>query len=90
MDFNSEFRHPPVNTGDWFLTIFIANIPILGLIMLVVWAIDKNGNPNKANWAKAKLLWYALAAGLGILFLILMGVGAVTGIFDGSFNGFDF
>ncbi len=46
MDFNNEFKHPPVNTGDWFLTIFIANIPLLGLIMLVVWAIDKNGNPK--------------------------------------------
>lgn len=54
--------------------------------MLVVWAIDKNGNPNKANWAKAKLIWYAVAFGLGIIFLILMGVGAVTGVF----NDFDF
>lgn len=90
MDFNNEFKHPPVNTGDWFLTIFIANIPLIGLIMLVVWTIDKNGNPNKANWAKAKLLWYAVAFGLGIIFLILMGIGAVTGIFNGSFDGFDF
>lgn len=89
MDFNNEFKHPSVNTGDWFLTIFIANIPLIGFIMLIVWAIDKNGNPSKANWAKAKLLWFAVVIGLSIVFLILMGIGAVTGIFDG-FPDFDF
>jgi cytochrome bd-type quinol oxidase subunit 1 len=89
MDFNSEFKHPPVTTGDWFLTILVANIPIIGLIMLVVWAIDKQGNPSKANWAKAKLIWYAVAIGLGLLFIILMGIGAVTGMFD-EFNFPDF
>jgi hypothetical protein len=89
MDFNSEFKHPPVTTGDWFLTILVANIPIIGLVMLVVWAIDKQGNPSKANWAKAKLIWYAVAVGLGLIFIILMGIGAVTGVFDGL-NLYDF
>jgi hypothetical protein len=89
MDFNSEFKHPSVTTGDWFLTILVANIPIIGLIMLVVWAIDKQGNPSKANWAKAKLIWYAVAIGLGLIFIILMGIGAVTGMFD-EFNFPDF
>lgn len=89
MDFNSEFKHPPVKTGDWFLTILVANIPVIGLIMLIVWAIDKQSNPSKANWAKAKLIWYAVAIGLGLIFLVLMGIGAVTGIFD-DFNLPDF
>jgi len=82
MDFKNELKHPQVNTGDWFLSIFIANIPVLGLIMLVVWAFDKTGNPNKANWAKAKLIWYAVAMGIGVIFLILMGIGLSAGIFD--------
>lgn len=89
MDFNNEFKHPSVTTGDWFLTILVANIPVIGLIMLVVWAIDKQGNPSKANWAKAKLIWYAVAIGLGLIFIVLMGIGAVTGMFD-EFNFPDF
>ncbi|MCH7409745.1 hypothetical protein MM239_10095 [Belliella sp. DSM 111904] len=82
MDFNQDFQHPPVNTSDWFLTVFIANIPIIGFIMLIVWALDKNGNPSKANWAKAKLIWMAIAVGIGMLVFFLIGFGAISGFFD--------
>jgi hypothetical protein len=82
MDFNEQFKHPPINTGEWFITILITNIPLIGFIMLVVWAFDKQGNPNKANWAKAKLIWYAAGIGIAILVLMLVGFGSITGIFD--------
>lgn len=77
-----EFKHPPVNTGDWFITILITNIPLIGLVMLIVWAFDSEGNPNKANWAKAKLIWYLLGWGLVILILMIVGFGAISGIFE--------
>lgn len=89
MYINQEFQHPPVNTSDWFLTVFIANIPVVGFIMLIVWALDKNGNPSKANWAKAKLIWTALAVGLGLLILFIVGFGAISGFFD-NFDPNDF
>ncbi|MFD2035687.1 hypothetical protein ACFSKL_12860 [Belliella marina] len=82
MNMNQEFQHPPVNTSDWFLTVFIANIPVVGFIMLIVWALDKTGNPNKSNWAKAKLLWIAVGFALFILFFIFIGFGAISGFFD--------
>lgn len=82
MDFNEQFKHPPINTGEWFLTILITNIPLIGFIMLIVWAFDKQGNPNKANWAKAKLIWYVAGIGIAILVLMIVGFGAITGIFD--------
>lgn len=81
MDFNEQFKHPPINTGEWFLTILITNIPVIGFIMLIVWAFDKQENPNKSNWAKAKLLWYIVGIGIAILVLMLVGFGAITGIF---------
>lgn len=77
-----EFKHPPVHTGDWFITILITNIPLIGLVMLIVWAFDSQGNPNKANWAKAKLIWYLLGWGLVILILMIVGFGAISGIFE--------
>lgn len=82
MDFNEQFKHPPINTGEWFLTILITNIPVIGLIMLIVWAFDKQGNPSKSNWAKAKLLWYVAGIGIAILVLMMVGFGAITGIFE--------
>lgn len=82
MNFNQNYQHPPVNTGDWFITILIANIPVVGFIMLIVWALEKEGNPSKANWAKAKLIWYLVGLGIVILFLMIIGFGAISGVFE--------
>lgn len=82
MNFDQSFKHPSVNTGDWLITILITNIPIVGFIMLIVWAFDKEGNPSKANWAKAKLIWYLIGFGLVILVLMIVGFGAITGVFE--------
>lgn len=82
MDFNQPIQHPTVKTSDWFLTVLIANLPVIGLIMLIVWAFDKQGNPNKSNWAKAKLIWYAVGIAFAIFVLLLVGVGTFTGIFN--------
>ena len=62
-----------VKTGDWFLTIFISGIPIIGIVMLFVWAFGANENPNKANWAKATLIWIAVGIALAIIILIAFG-----------------
>ncbi len=60
----------PMSIKDWFITILIASIPIVGFVMLLVWAFDKNINVNKANWAKANLLWYVIGLGIAILIFI--------------------
>jgi ATP-dependent Zn protease len=39
----------PVTISDWFLTLFLTAIPLVGLIMLFVWAFGSNTNPSKAN-----------------------------------------
>ncbi len=51
----------PVSTGDWMITILITAIPIVGFIMLFVWAFGGGSNPSKANWAKATILWFLIA-----------------------------
>jgi hypothetical protein len=60
-----------VKTRDWFLTIFLTAIPIVGLVLLFVWAFGGNAKPSKANWAKATLLWLVLGA-------VAYGVVALT------------
>jgi hypothetical protein len=53
--------------GDWFLTFFITAIPIVGIIMLIVWALD-DSNMIRKNWAIGSLLWAVLVL---VLFIIL-------------------
>jgi hypothetical protein len=63
-----------VKTGDWFLTLFLAGIPLVGIILLFVWAFGGGGvNPSKANWAKATLLWCAIGIFFAIIIIIVFG-----------------
>lgn len=82
MNFPEQPKAPIVKTGDWVLTILISSIPLVGLIMLIVWAVDKEGNQNKSNWAKATLIWYGIGLAFVIFILFLVGIGAVSGLFD--------
>lgn len=58
-----------VSVGDWVITILIASLPLIGLIMLFVWAFGDAANPSKKNWAIATLIWFAIGI---VLFIILI------------------
>ncbi|MBI5727589.1 MAG: hypothetical protein HY965_07030 [Ignavibacteriales bacterium] len=60
---------PPVSIFDWLVTFFILIIPGLNLIMLLFWAFAKGINPNKANWAKAMIIFSAVGFVFWFLFL---------------------
>jgi len=57
-----------VSTKDWMITLLIVSIPLVGFIMLFVWAFGSGENPNKANFSKAALIWAAIWCVLVILF----------------------
>ena len=63
-----------VSVGDWMLTLFLLAIPLVGLIMLFVWAFGGGTPASKANFAKAALIWAAIIIGLSIIGMIL-GIG---------------
>jgi len=60
-----------VSVGEWMITILITALPLIGLIMLFVWAFGDGSNPSKKNWATATLIWYAIAIVLFIIFIIM-------------------
>ena len=49
-----------MSVGDWIITNIIASIPIVGVVMLLVWAFSRGTNPNKANWAKSVLIMFLI------------------------------
>jgi hypothetical protein len=77
---------PVMSMKDWIITLLISYIPLVGLIMLIVWAFDSNTNPNKKNWAKASLIWMLIGIGIAIIFLVLfLGVFmSAVGSFEGQ------
>lgn len=57
-----------MSTKDWMITLLIFSLPLIGFVMLFVWAFGSNENPNKANWAKAALIWAAIWCVLVVIF----------------------
>jgi len=67
-----------VKTGEWVLTFLIASIPIIGFIMLFVWAFGSSTNESKANWAKAALLWLTIIIGIYIVIGVIFGAALLS------------
>ncbi len=75
---NQNFSHeadektqaPVLSVKDWLITLVITAIPIVGLVFLFLWAFGSDTHPDKANWAKAALLFYAILIAINIMFFI--------------------
>jgi len=48
------------NLGTWLANFVIVGIPVIGLIMLIVWATDSTKELIK-KWATARLIWIAVS-----------------------------
>ena len=64
----------PLKTTDYLILILISGIPVVGLILLLVWALSSSENVNRRNFCRAQLIWMAVSAVISIFFLILYGV----------------
>lgn len=82
-----DSRSQIMTVGDWVITILITAIPIVGLVMLFVWAFGDNQNQNKANWAKANLIWMLIMfVFVAVVWAIIFAVFG-SQILSGDFNG---
>ena len=75
----SEFENQnqkPLSVKEWLITLLILAIPVVGLVMLFVYALGNNSNVNRQNWAKAQLIIMAIVLGFVVLGLIAYGVAS--------------
>ncbi|MCP4882976.1 MAG: hypothetical protein GY908_04235 [Flavobacteriales bacterium] len=72
-----------LDAKEWALTIFISSLPLIGLIMLLVWAFDSNSNIHKKNWAKGTLILWIIGFVIAFAFLFLFGgIAIMTQMFN--------
>lgn len=62
-----------LNYKEWALTIFITGIPVVGIIMLLVWAFSEDTNIHKKNWAKGNLLLMLIVLIIFAIFIFFFG-----------------
>lgn len=56
----NQVQAPVMSLKDWIITFLITSIPLVGFVMLFVWAFGSGENPNKSNFAKAALILTAV------------------------------
>lgn len=81
METPETIKKETLSVGDWLITMIITVIPIVGIIMLFVWAFSSSTHPTKANWAKASLILFAIVIVLYIIFFAVFGA-AFLGMMD--------
>lgn len=64
-----------MSVGDWIITFIVTAIPVVGFILLFVWAFGSDTNLSKKNWAKAFLIFYVIL----IVLWLLLGT-AIVGV----------
>ncbi len=62
----------PMTIGNWLVMFLVFLIPIVNIVMLFVWGFGE-GNINRKNYCKAKLIWAAILSGIYILIFIAFG-----------------
>ena len=75
---NDNGLERPMTIGDWILTWILLSIPVVGIIMLFVWALSSNTQKSKQNFARATfvviLFWFLL-----FFFISMLGLETTAG-----------
>jgi hypothetical protein len=74
-------NYKPMTMGDWLITFLIQMVPLVGLIMLFVWAFGDGTHPSKKTWAQASLIMMLIGIVLVIIF-----IGVIISMFGALFN----
>ena len=73
MAYNQFPEHPDDSVGAWMLTLFVAGIPVVGFIYMLVLALGSGGSPAKRNLARAMFIWQIIGVVATVLILLLIG-----------------
>lgn len=68
----------PMSVGEWFVTLLVLALPLIGIVMYLYWAFADGVNENKRNFCRAGLLWFALMVAVCVMVLALGGFAALV------------
>ena len=72
--------------GEWLITFIITAIPLVGFVMLFVWAFGDGTHPSKKTWAQAYLILFAIMIVLGIIFFSI--IASMIGSFFSGYGSY--
>jgi hypothetical protein len=80
-------KNETVSIGDWIVSYILMGIPLVGFIMLIVWAFGSDAPQSKKNWARANLILMVIGFVIMIIlyatiFAAAMSSGALDDLAD--------
>ena len=83
----------PVNRiptiGNYIAVQLLAMIPLIGFILMIVWAVGGNNVPLwKSNYARAFFIMVAISIGITVLIYVVIGIffaSLFSGLFGSSY-----
>lgn len=82
MNIPPEFKKKPLSLGDWIISVLVTKIPLIGFIMLIVWAVDSNTEESKANWAKSELIVKLIGFAIAVIIISIIGFSVFANFAD--------
>lgn len=71
--YNGYYRSDePVSIGSWIGVWLLTCIPIVGFIMLIVWACGGTRKTSLKNWARAQFIIFLILILIGVIFSLIM------------------
>ena len=67
-----------ISLGEWMWSLLLTFIPIVNIIALIVWSVSETTNPNKKNFARARLIYAGIGIVVWIVLLIVFFVSAAA------------
>ena len=68
----SEYK--PLTIGDWIITQIVLVIPLVGLVMLFVWAFSSDTHPSKKTYCQASLILVGVLLGLAVVAALILPI----------------
>ena len=76
-----------MKVGEYILMFILTGIPLVGFILLLVWAFGSSTNTNKKNYARAVLILGLIGVVLYVLLMITL-IPLFTSLFNEFSSGF--
>lgn len=82
---NYGYMPQEMTVGRWMLTLFLQGIPLVGLIMLIIWAVSSSpDNVSRKNWAIAQFIWTLIGIVVGIVLSVVAGGSILSVLMSGT------
>lgn len=87
---NNKIDKWPMSTGAWIATFIALGIPIVGQLLMIIWAFSTEQNQSVITFCRAMLIIFSILIAIMIVIVIIIGIFYPMGGLKGFFADYLF